>query len=161
MFATEYRFLYMVAEKSQKSTNASEPNMFGFPATPFVPLKASDSCNIAENWKCWMEHFEECFVLARLQKESPEHQMALLRHALGSEGQRLAKEPYLLPFYVVKEHLTPLLVVTVIPELGPTTAKLLKVSYGRHRNSTGRNILHYCRHQRHTITLHSKCDSHI
>lgn len=82
----------MVAAKGKKSSNPSTSHMISYPVISIVPLRVGDSRNMAENGKGWKEQFEDFFVLKRLETESEDYQMAMLRHALEVKGQRLAKE---------------------------------------------------------------------
>ena len=38
---------------------------------------------IAENWKLWKEKYNNYFVISRLERESPEYQLAMFKHSIG------------------------------------------------------------------------------
>ena len=46
---------------------------------------------IAENWKLWKEKYNNYFVISRLEKESPEYQLAMFKHAIGDDGLKVIK----------------------------------------------------------------------
>ena len=46
---------------------------------------------IAENWKLWKEKYNNYFVISRLERESPEYQFAMFKHAIGDDSLRVMK----------------------------------------------------------------------
>ena len=46
---------------------------------------------IAENWKLWKEKYNNYFVISQLERESPEYQLAMFKHAIGDDGLKVIK----------------------------------------------------------------------
>ena len=46
---------------------------------------------IAENWKLWKEKYNNYYVISRLERESPEYQLAMFKHAIGDDGLKVIK----------------------------------------------------------------------
>ena len=46
---------------------------------------------IAENWKLWKEKYNNYFVISRLERESPEYQLAMFKQAIGDDGLTVIK----------------------------------------------------------------------
>ena len=46
---------------------------------------------IAENWKLWKETYNNYFVISWLERENPEYQLAMFKHAIGDDGLKVIK----------------------------------------------------------------------
>ena len=46
---------------------------------------------IAENQKLWKESCNNYFVISRLERESPEYQLTMFKHAIGDGGLKVIK----------------------------------------------------------------------
>ena len=55
----------------------------------YLDLKTTGE--IAENWKLWKEKYNNYFVISRLDRESPEYQLAMFKHAIGDDGLKVIK----------------------------------------------------------------------
>ena len=58
-------------------------------APQYLDLKTTGE--IAENWKFWKEKYNNYFVISRLDRESPEYQLALFKHVIGDDGVKVIK----------------------------------------------------------------------
>ena len=54
-------------------------------------LDLRTTAEVAENWKLWKEKYNNYFVISRLERESPEYQLAMFKHAIGDDGLRVIK----------------------------------------------------------------------
>ena len=46
---------------------------------------------IAENWKLWKEKYNNYFVISQSERESPEYQLTMFKHAIGDDGLKVIK----------------------------------------------------------------------
>ena len=54
-------------------------------------LDLSTTGEITENWKLWKEKYNNYFVISRLDRESPEYQLAMFKHAIGNDSLKVIK----------------------------------------------------------------------
>ena len=59
--------------------------------TPPKYLDLKHSGEIAENWKLWKEKYNNYFVISRLDRETPEFQLAMFKHTIGDEALKVIK----------------------------------------------------------------------
>ena len=58
---------------------------------PPQPLTLKHSGDVAENWKLWKEKYNNYFVISRLNRESPEYQLAMFKHTVGDDALKVIK----------------------------------------------------------------------
>ena len=73
---------------AQPSTNQS-PIFHQIP--PPQPLALRPSGEVAEKWKLCKEKYGNYFVISRLDRESPQYQLALFKHTIGDEALKVIK----------------------------------------------------------------------
>ena len=49
------------------------------------------SGEIPENWKLWKEKYDNYFVISRLDRETPEFQLAMFKHTIGDDALKVIK----------------------------------------------------------------------
>ena len=54
-------------------------------------LDLKHSGEIAENWKLWKEKYNNYFVISRLDRETPEFQLAMFKHTIGDDALKVIK----------------------------------------------------------------------
>ena len=59
--------------------------------TPPKYLDLKHSGEIAENWKLWKEKYNNYFVISRLDRETPEFQLAMFKHTIGDDALKVIK----------------------------------------------------------------------
>ena len=59
--------------------------------SPPQPLALSPSGEVAENWKMWKEKYNNYYVISRLDRESPEYQLAMFKHMIGDGALKVIK----------------------------------------------------------------------
>ena len=59
--------------------------------TPPKYLDLKHSGGIAENWKLWKEKYNNYFVISRLDRETPEFQLAMFKHTIGDDALKVIK----------------------------------------------------------------------
>ena len=59
--------------------------------TPPKYLDLKHGREVAENWKLWKEKFNNYFVISRLDRETPEFQLAMFKHTIGDDGLKVIK----------------------------------------------------------------------
>ena len=60
-----------------------------FKAVLYLDLRSIGE--IAENWKLWKEKYNNYFVISQLDRESPEYQLAMFKHAISDDGLKVIK----------------------------------------------------------------------
>lgn len=83
---------------SESSGPSSQPSAPSAPQSsmfhqimPSDPLALKYSGEIAENWKLWKEKYNNYFVISRLDRESPEYQLAMFKHTIGDDALKVIK----------------------------------------------------------------------
>ena len=59
--------------------------------TPPKYLDLKQRGEIAENWKLWKEKYNNYFVISRLDRETPEFQLAMFKHTIGDDALKVIK----------------------------------------------------------------------
>ena len=59
--------------------------------TPLKYLDLKHSGEIAENWKLWKEKYNNYFLISRLDRETPEFQLAMFKHTIGDDALKVIK----------------------------------------------------------------------
>ena len=59
--------------------------------TPPKYLDLKHSGETAENWKLWKEKYNNYFVISRLDRETPELQLAMFKHTIGGDALKVIK----------------------------------------------------------------------
>ena len=54
-------------------------------------LDLKQSGEIAKNWKLWKEKYNNYFVISRLDRETPEFQLAMFKHTIGDDALKVIK----------------------------------------------------------------------
>ena len=54
-------------------------------------LDLKHSGEIAKNWKLWKEKYNNYFVISRLDRETPEFQLAMFKHTIGDDALKVIK----------------------------------------------------------------------
>ena len=75
---------------TSQTPQTSQSTMF-HQILPPQHLDLKTTGEIAENWKLWKEKYNNYFVISRLERESPEYQLTMLKHAIGDDGLRVVK----------------------------------------------------------------------
>ncbi|MES9975679.1 MAG: aspartyl protease family protein, partial [Candidatus Thiodiazotropha sp.] len=79
----------MVSEKSEpKNAKPSAPTT-SVPVQLPQPLKLKINSEIAENWRIWLQSWEDFYLLSNLEAKPASHQLATFRQAVGDDARRL------------------------------------------------------------------------
>ncbi|CAH3196465.1 unnamed protein product [Porites evermanni] len=77
--------------KTKKRARIALPSSTFHQITPSKYLDLKHSGQITENWNLWEEKYNNYFAISRLDRETPEFQLAMFKHTIGDGALKVIK----------------------------------------------------------------------